>query len=374
MSAKKTTENFIQQARIIHGDRYDYSTSVYKNNHTNVKIICPLHGVFWQSPASHLRLKQGCPVCSRIRVSSKIRKQKKQFIEDAIKVHHEKYDYSKVEYVNTHVKIEIICKKHGSFTQKPCNHLHGQGCPRCGIKQSHITQTLSFDSFLQRAKEMHGEFYEYIKDEYKGSNNKTSIICPKHGVFTQSVHNHLLGQGCPLCGVEKRTKSCSCSLEDFIEKAILVHGETYDYSCVNYINNHSKINIGCKTHGLFKQTPASHLIGQGCPRCVPQVSNWEARLLEYTRGLCPDTIGSYRKWFRGHPKKEIDIFIPSLNLGFECNGIFWHKIKNNYDCGDKVIEAERQGIKLIVLWDDKSEKENEKIVYETVNHRKQEGF
>jgi rubrerythrin len=122
---KFTKDDFIRSARKVHGDKYDYSKVVYKNNKTDVCIICPIHGEFYQTPNSHLK-GRGCPICGGTKKSTK-----EDFIIKAKQVHGDKYDYSKVVYVNNQIKVCIICPIHGEFYQTPKNHLSGQGCPKC---------------------------------------------------------------------------------------------------------------------------------------------------------------------------------------------------------------------------------------------------
>jgi hypothetical protein len=126
---RQTTEQFIEKAIIKHGRRYDYSKVKYVNNHTKVKIICPKHGVFKQTPNRHLS-GDGCAVCVGLQ-----RQTTEQFIEKAVAKHNNKYDYSKVKYVNTRTKVKIICPKHGIFEQTPRNHLSGNGCPSCNYSK-----------------------------------------------------------------------------------------------------------------------------------------------------------------------------------------------------------------------------------------------
>lgn len=125
ISKRKTTEQFIEEANIIHENKYDYSKTIYKTAKTKVIIICPIHGDFEQTPNAHLN-GQGCPKCANKNVTTE------EFIEKARKIHGDKYDYSKVNYVNSHEKICVICSKHGEFYIRPCDHLHqNQGCPVC---------------------------------------------------------------------------------------------------------------------------------------------------------------------------------------------------------------------------------------------------
>ena len=129
----KTT--FIKKARQIHGDKYDYSKVEYTNNKTKVCIICSEHGEFWQTPHSHLS-KKGCPRCCK----RNYKYTTEQFIEKAREVHGDKYDYSKVEYVNANTKICIICPEHGEFWQTPASHLNGKGCEKC-VRPSYDTES-----------------------------------------------------------------------------------------------------------------------------------------------------------------------------------------------------------------------------------------
>ena len=128
-----TTAEFIEKAKEIHGDTYDYSKVHYVNSITKVELICKKHNSsFWQIPASHLR-GAGCKRCAADLASARYRSTKAQFIEKAKKKHGDKYDYSQVEYVNNHTKIKIICPVHNGSYQTPAQHLRGSGCPKCGL-------------------------------------------------------------------------------------------------------------------------------------------------------------------------------------------------------------------------------------------------
>ena len=140
---------------------------------------------------------------------------KKEFIEKAKEVHGDKYDYSKVEYVNNHTKVCIICPEHDEFWQTPNNHVHGQGCPYCykqGIgkkikNEKRIKIKTIKKDFVEKAKEIHGDKYDYSKVNYINRNTKVCIICPEHGEFWQTPKNHLCGQGCPHCGRNKNKRA-----------------------------------------------------------------------------------------------------------------------------------------------------------------------
>ena len=187
------------------------------------------------------------------------------FIAKAKAIHGEKYDYSKVEYVNSFTKVCIICPEHGEFWQLPFNHLnqsHAQGCPKCAAKSRWDKRGKpTTEDFIRKAKEVHGSKYDYSKVEYVNAATKVCIICPIHGEFWQTPANHLMGNGCSKCAGRNITT------EDFIEKARKVHGDKYDYSKVEYKASKGKICIICPEHGEFWQMAQSHLANHGCPKC-----------------------------------------------------------------------------------------------------------
>ena len=243
-------EIFVKKARKVHGNKYDYSKVDYRNSITKVCIICSDHGEFYQKPQSHLS-GAGCPECSGLR-----RLTDEEFIKNAKEIHGDKYDYSEVNYKNCREKVCIVCPNHGKFYQVANTHLRGNGCPRCA--GNNIINT---EDFIEKARKIHNDKYDYSKAVYKNSRNKVSIICPTHGEFYQLPYNHLIGRGCRKCANFKATK------KDFIEKVRKVHGELYDYSKVDYKNNLTPVEIFCKVHGNFTQLPAVHLRGSGCPKC-----------------------------------------------------------------------------------------------------------
>ena len=209
LNKKMTTEEFIEKARKIHGDKYDYSKVEYINSSTKVCIICSEHGEFWQTPNAHIIAKHKCPKCTH----PSYKKQEKDFINEAREIHGDKYDYSKVEYINSKTKVCIICPKHGEFWQLPYSHLKGNGCPNC-VKNKKLTQY----EFLEKAKYIHNNFYDYSKVIYKNTEEKVCIICPEHGEFWQTPHSHLSGVGCPICSKCKNLNETA--LYEFINSHI----------------------------------------------------------------------------------------------------------------------------------------------------------
>lgn len=169
-----------------------------------------------------------------------------------------KYKYNKIFKKDKYIFFEIVCETHGIFEKKIQNHiLKKQGCPLCS-KPSKLTNEL----FIDKAINIHGTKYDYSEVEYKNSYSKIKIICKEHGVFEQLPTNHLQGQNCPICS--NRFKFTN---EIFIEKAQKIHGDKYDYSEINYINNNTEIKIFCREHGYFNQMPLNHLKGNQCYKC-----------------------------------------------------------------------------------------------------------
>jgi len=185
---KLTTEEFINKAKIIHGNTYNYSKSIYINNKIKIKIICNQHGEFEQLPINHLQGKK-CFHCS-----GSNKKTNNNFIMEASKIHHNKYDYQKTNYINYNSKVIITCSSHGDFKQKPSHHLKGIGCSGCSknkLKSNKI--------FIDEANLIHNYKYDYSKSNYENSHNKIVITCKVHGEFNQAPHSHLNGAGCNKC-------------------------------------------------------------------------------------------------------------------------------------------------------------------------------
>jgi len=180
---KLSKENFIEKSEKIHNYKYDYSLVDYVNNKINIKIICPDHGIFEQSPKSHLK-GCNCKKCHDLNKITKIDILLKNFQ----KMHGNKYDYSLMDYNGTKNKIKIICPYHGVFEQKVSNHLSGFGCWKC-------SKTLTVKEFIDRAIKTHGDKYDYSKIKYIDSRSKVIIVCKKHGEFEQVANSHLLGNG-----------------------------------------------------------------------------------------------------------------------------------------------------------------------------------
>lgn len=232
-----------------------------------------------------------------------------QFIEKAKGKHGDKYDYSLVDYKNNEIKITIICKNKHCFHQKPKSHLTGSGCPHCagcGI--------IDLEEFINRAREKHGNKYDYSFVDYKKSQSKVIIICKEHGQFIQTPNSHLVRSGCPKCaGVGK------INWNEFIDRAKEKHGELYDYSLVNFKLITDKIEIICKKHNKFIQIAHAHLRGNGCPICSN--SKLERKVLSEFEEIYPEiSIEQFYKpkWLG---RQHLDFCLPNYKIGIECQGV-----------------------------------------------------
>jgi hypothetical protein len=256
MPKRKTKAEFIQRAKSKHGDKYDYSNSIYVDKRTQLEIICPVHGSFFQNAGAHMEGK-GCLKCANELKLLTL----DQFLFASRRQHGDKYDYSLVDYKHGQTKVKIVCPSHGIFLSRPQNHMKGRGCAKCAHDRARRTQS----SFIADAIQVHGDTYDYSLVEYVSFSHKVKIKCKTHGVFTQTPRGHIgRGDGCPQCSGRMRK-----TLAQFIENAKSVHGCKYDYSKAKYINTDSKLEIGCPIHGWFWQTPHQHIKrGNGCPQCA----------------------------------------------------------------------------------------------------------
>lgn len=264
---RKTFEQFIQEARSKHGDKFDYSEVVYINTNTHITIKCPTHGTFTQTPIDHISSMFGCKKCADINKGLLCRSNTDDFIGKSIIIHGDKYDYSKVEYVTNDLHVIIMCKIHKDFEQLPAVHLRGNGCPLCANKNNGDKLRYTNEEFIEKAKEVHGELYNYDNIDYVTSHTKIIIECPTHGEFVQTPNSHLSGKGCPICANKYTGDISRKTLEQFVKDAQEIHGDKYDYSKVVYINSTTLVTIICPIHQEFEQTPGGHLCG-GCKQCA----------------------------------------------------------------------------------------------------------
>ncbi len=255
ISKKTTKEEFIRRAKEIHGNKFEYFLTNYQDLQNNIKMKCIDCGnIIEQLASSHLQ-GVSCKYCSR-----KAKRTTEEFKLEAHKIHGDLYDYSKVIYLECLTNVKIICNRcKEEFEQTPSRHLSGRGCRYCNDRE------INTKIFKKKAVKIHGDKYNYDKVEYIDRKTDVKIICNTcKEEFEQKAGYHLSGNGCKSCGknVRKMTQ------EQFIRKAMLIHGDSYSYKLCKYINSRTGVDIICnKCTSAFPQQPKQHLYGNGCPIC-----------------------------------------------------------------------------------------------------------
>ena len=397
MPIKKSTNEYIEEAKKIHDNKFDYSLiNELPKRDTRVNIICRIHGIFEQSFHKHL-CGDSCKKCSHEKLGKeRIEKAKNKFENEANIIHTNKYDYSKSIYVsatdniNSHLngdgckkcaientrirmsipwetykeqliqihnnkydyskviwngsdnEISVICSIHGDFIIRAQDHKTGRGCQKCSKENKIQYNKHNTEIFIGNAIQKWGNTFDYSKVDYKDSNNKVIIICKKHGEIEIFPPNHL-AYGCGNCGNETNKRNIylkeKCKRE-FMSKANTIHENIYDYSKSVYEDAVSKVIVICKTHGEFSISPNNHLRGRGCPACGS--SNQHSRismgwLLFMEKRYLTEIqhAKNFGEFVIPETRYKADGYIKSSNTIFEFHGDFWHGNPKLYD-GSKI--------------------------------------
>ena len=357
MAKALTTEEFIESAKEIHGDRYFYGESVYANYLKPLTIICKDHGRFDQKPNNHLN-GAGCPSCAKAVVAKKLSSDKGEFVLKAQKKFGDAYTYQRVEYVNAKTPVIVTCKEHGDFSVTPNAFISGHTtCSSCSGSK------LSTASFVARAKQVHADRYDYSNSRVAGYHGVVKIHCNEHGDFEQTPNNHLKGKGCPRCAGRMVSDT-----ESFIKRALETHKTLYSYESAEYVSALKKVRVTCKKHGEFSQLPGNHLSGDGCPKCVAKISKAEIELFDFVKSLSPSAHQSDRKII---PPFELDVVATDKRVAIEFNGLYFHSDRNegrrdtyHYD---KMTAAKEAGYRLIQVWED-DWRDRRPVVEKTLTH------
>ncbi len=338
----KTTDDFISESIAIHGDRYDYLNTVYEHSMKNLSITCRLHGDFLVSPNSHLSKKSGCSECTFNR-----RLTTSDFVKRSIAVHGDRYDYSKSIYVNYETPVLIVCKEHGEFWQSPFNHYSGANCPRCARRNDNLMD--SRDEFIRKCRIVHGDKYDYSKVIYKGHAKTIILSCPIHGEFEQLANAHASGRGCRKCWHSiPKGNAKGLLVSGFIANARKVHGDTYDYSQVQYINSYQPVTIICRKHGAFLQRPDIHMTGSGCVRCVS--SKGEKLIAEILESI-PVMFAQEARFedCRNKAVLPFDFYVPERKVLIEYHG-YQHYQPIAFWGGDQKYQERKNNDRIKELW------------------------
>lgn len=319
-----TTEQFIEKAKLIHNNKYDYSLSVYINPKTKVKIICPKHGIFEQMPYSHLS-GRGCSFCCGGRKYTN-----EEYINKVKNIFPE-YDFSITKYTASNKSIEAICPKHGVFRRQASQLLLGKGCGKCGKESSVLKHRNSIDNLNKRFIKNHEEeFYDPVFVDGNTLSDKILVFCNICGKqFSLLTNNFLSGYGCKNCMRYIFSSRKTLTNDDFIKKSIEVHGNLYDYSEVEYKGINEKVKIKCKEcNNYFYQTPDAHWKGGGCPYC--RGSFGEKKISSILKSKEINFIPQ-KTFLDLRDKNELsyDFYLPDYNLLIEYNGE-QHYNKNSF--------------------------------------------
>jgi hypothetical protein len=349
MSKKHTTEYFIEKAKIIHNNLYDYKNTIYINVKTKLSITCNIHGDFMVAPSNHLSRKSGCPKCAILANTKAITSNIEEFVKKAKKIHEDKYIYGKTIYINCSHKLIVECRIHGDFNQMPSDHLSGYGCPKCGVDKNRIINRLTTEEYIERANKTHNNKYDYSKIEYKTSSSRLLIICPTHGEFTQVASHHTTGNGCQKCGVIIKQHKTKMDIEEFILKCTKNHFGIYDYSLIQELHSiEDYVKIICKKHGIFSKKAKLHLVNGGCPKCI--LSKGALSVAHYLKhfNINYEIEKSFPTCKFNDRRLRFDFFVEDRNLLIEYDG--------------------HQHFMITRIKYDSDEKLNKRILYDTIKN------
>lgn len=239
-----------------------------------------------------------------------------QFIEKAIAIYGNRFDYSKVIYLGNKIKVIIICSIHGEFQQTPSDHLAGYSCPGCKADKIGSLRKFTQQEYIDKANKVHNNKYGYNNFIYKGSTEKGIFTCHDHGDFEQEANSHLQGVGCPKCGNINKGIDKLLTEKEVIDRFIDVHGDRFGYDSFVYKNIDSKSTIICFEHGDFEQTPYLHMNGYGCPKC--SCSKGEKTLIR----LFKKHNINFQHQFKlpNYNRLRYDFYLPELNVLIEFHG------------------------------------------------------
>jgi hypothetical protein len=327
MPTALTQEQYIDRVKSVHGAKYSYENTQYTSVSKKIRVTCPLHGVFQIAASGHIQ-GRGCKACGSIKRAISHRLTQEEFLARVKDVHGDKYGLEEAVYSGSSQRVAIVCPKHGKFYALASNFMRGSTCTKCGKEASGFTQRLNTKSFIALAKSRHGDIYDYSKTVYKTAQIKVEVGCTIHGSFWLLPYCHTMAsvsQGCRHCSWDKLASERVLSLQEFLDRANIVHGEgTYGYSQVNYVSSGTHVNIECPDHGLFSQTPENHIyVGSGCPRCQHRHSSPQQEIEAFLKSVGADYMSNTRAIIS---PKEIDSYIPSHKLALEFNGMYWHSL------------------------------------------------
>lgn len=318
---KKTQEQFIEECKMIHGDKDDFSKVNYINNKEKICLICKEHGEYWQKPLDYLHGHR-CKKCANEKLSeiSKIKYTYEQLVSDGNEAHNNKYIYPQQDIKYLHQDCIVECEKHGLFKTNIYHHIHDKrGCQKCAMEKFNLAKRYS----IEKIKEMllssdYDRAIDIDLSEYEKMNTPIRFHCNTCGkdfyrqltVFINSNNK------CPHCFKEVLSKAKTKTTEEYINQVRKIHNGFYIYDLVNYTKSDEKIDVICPKHGIFSIEANSHAQGHGCPICNESKLEKEISSFLTENGI----IIERQKRFDWLGRMSIDIYIPSLQIAIECQG------------------------------------------------------
>jgi hypothetical protein len=363
-SRRKTAEaRFWETVESIHKDKLDFSKFVYNGAIEPCTVTCPEHGDFITKP-TYLVSGAGCPTCGRLKTITAASGRKlgmDGFVSKAREVHGDTYEYPiDQEYQGNKQKLNIVCRKHGPFSQNANKHLSGRGCPDCSNdlkrERNAVVSEITKQGLTARLSSINPH-WEYDVSTYERLHKPMRCVCPDHGEFFAQPANLLNSSGCVECGKAKFQKHMLArrlTTEDWVARAREKHGDRYCYEETVYVSESEKVSVRCKVHGIFK-TGNDHIYqATNCPACSVHESKGERAVASFISIFTP-VITRDRTILK---PKELDIYLPEHNLAIEYCGEYWHSLKNEEQVREgrlkhyqKYMDCKAKGIRLITIYE-----------------------
>ncbi len=255
------TQVLIQRFEVQHGQRYDYAQVESVGIKQPVTIICRLHGPFQQLPGNHLR-GSGCPACGTASAGHSHKLDQQEFLRRVRAVHGERYGLSLAMYATQYDHVIVECAEYGPFQVLPFNLWRGAGCPACALRQNGMNHRMTQADYLCRVDQVHGSTYNHSLIHYERMHDRIRVVCRIHGQFSPTAANYLAGRGCPGCGASRaaaiRAPKLVHGIDDVLARFRKIHGDQFNYTKVAYLHSNRRVEIVCRQHGAFLQTPRSH--------------------------------------------------------------------------------------------------------------------
>jgi hypothetical protein len=341
--------DFVSKMHLLHASAYTYpeQPDPWVGFKTRMLVVCPIHGEFRPLASNHAS-GTGCPGCSK---GAKFMPEA-EFIRKAREARGPRLDLSNLGYAGASKgTVNVVCSVHGPMKMRAKSLLlKGVGCTYCGNEKSQErkSEIVPESVWLSRAIEKHDGLYEYL-DIWYDQEARLRILCKEHGEFVQSAKAHCSGQGCPTCGLSKRLGRNARPRSEWQEKFRQVYGDTYEYP--EEQPRLKKLTVAvCKEHGEFQRYTSDLARGYGCPTCHNRSSIPQKELEVFCQSLGVPFVSNHK--FAG--RKELDLFFPSLNLGVEFDGCYWHSDaqSDRLNLARKSRLAVANGIRVIHIFED----------------------